>query len=79
MKLKAEGNGLFKKGEYMAALDNYERAKSNLSMFVDQESSDLLVLCALNKANCYLRLEMFSHCIQECTEVLKGHSNHSQH
>ena len=72
MELKNEGNALYKNGSYMAAVEKYERAKSNMSFFVDKESSDLATICSLNMANGYLKLEMYAQCITECSEVLKG-------
>jgi len=72
LRLKNEGNDLFREGKFDSACAKYDQAKGNLSMLLDQESHDLSIICSLNLANCYLKLNQHEKCIQQCSEVLRG-------
>jgi tetratricopeptide (TPR) repeat protein len=70
--LKAEGNKLHGSGKYQAAIEKYERAKSNMEGKVKPEHRELHKACSLNLSMCYLQLGRYEECLAECNAVLSG-------
>ncbi|KXZ44311.1 hypothetical protein GPECTOR_69g404 [Gonium pectorale] len=70
--LKQEGNALHGRGEFAAAVEKYERAKSNVESFTSKEAKDLIRACTLNLSSCYLNLKQFGKCVEQCNQVLTG-------
>lgn len=72
MQLKNEGNQLHSQGKYQEACAKYEKAKSNVLDNDTKEAADLRKACTLNLSSCYLNLQQYSKCVEQCNEVLSG-------
>lgn len=70
--LKEEGNKHFKAGSYSQAVEMYKKAKANVEKSTSPDMKELKRACALNLANCFLNMQQYTPCVQECTEVLQG-------
>lgn len=65
---KAEGNALFKEGQYEDALTKYEFA---LQVAPEMPSSvELRSICLANRAICFLKLGKYNETVKECTKAL---------
>lgn len=69
--LKAEGNTLFKSGQYNEATEKYSRAIRNLEGNGSDEAKTLRRMCQVNSASCFLKLSKFADVDTICTDVLK--------
>lgn len=70
--LKEEGNRLHSAGAFSDAAAKYERAKTNLEGMGTKDAADLRRACVLNLGSCYLNLQRWDACVQQCDEILKG-------
>ena len=59
--LKDKGDGFFKKGDFMAAINAYTTAL---------EADPEMLPCLSNRAACYLKLKKFKDCSNDCTTAL---------
>ena len=69
--LKAEGNVLFKSGQYSEASEKYTRAISNLEGNTSAQATTLRRMCQVNNASCCLKLSKWDEADAMCTAVLK--------
>eukprot|EP01027_Heterolobosea_sp_BB2_P003771 GEZU01005702.1.p1 GENE.GEZU01005702.1~~GEZU01005702.1.p1 ORF type:complete len:267 (-),score=17.40 GEZU01005702.1:274-1074(-) len=74
--LKEEGNALYRKAEYEAALEKYKAAFDHytyvwgLSETQKRHLREAKLPCLLNLSQCYLKLGRHRECIDKCTEVI---------
>ncbi|XP_047058159.1 outer envelope protein 61-like [Lolium rigidum] len=68
--LKAQGNELHSRGQYIDAAAKYKRAKDNLKNVPSAAGQTLQLQCALNLMSCYLKSGRFEECVCEGSEVL---------
>uniref|UniRef100_A0A8C8S0Q8 Sperm-associated antigen 1 n=1 Tax=Pelusios castaneus TaxID=367368 RepID=A0A8C8S0Q8_9SAUR len=71
-KLKSEGNGLFKNGQFGDALLKYSEAIENVINSGVQSQDDLSILYS-NRAACYLKEGNCNDCIHDCDRALELH------
>ena len=69
--LKAEGNVLFKSGQYSEASEKYTRAISNLEGNTSAQATTLRRMCQVNNASCCLKLSKWDEAEAMCAAVLK--------
>ncbi|XP_054841223.1 sperm-associated antigen 1 [Eublepharis macularius] len=70
--LKAEGNALFKNGQFGEAILKYSEAIENVSKSGIQSPEDVSILYS-NRAACYLKEGNCVDCIQDCNRALELH------
>ncbi|XP_077207913.1 sperm-associated antigen 1 [Paroedura picta] len=70
--LKAEGNALFKNGQFGEAILKYSEAIENVSSSGIQSPEDISILYS-NRAACYLKEGNCVDCIQDCDRALELH------
>nr|XP_056710091.1 sperm-associated antigen 1 [Euleptes europaea] len=70
--LKAEGNALFKNGQFGEAILKYSEAIENVSDSGIQSPEDISILYS-NRAACYLKEGNCVDCIQDCNRALDLH------
>lgn len=74
---RAEGNGHFSAGEYRKSLSSYERALNYFEYCIfdskreEADGAKQRLLCLLNCAACFLRLDEHGRCIDYCTQALE--------
>ncbi len=84
LKKKNQGNVCFKDGDYETAIRQWTQALVMVNDLLDltseqkQQVDELAVSCRLNCAACYLKLEKYERCRDNCTEVLKLDPNNSK-
>lgn len=64
--LKEKGNALFKSGDYQQAVDIYTSA-----LDVALEDREVLLAVLSNRAACFLKLERYQDCIDDCSAALE--------
>ncbi|XP_060099416.1 sperm-associated antigen 1 [Heteronotia binoei] len=70
--LKAEGNALFKNGQFGEAILKYSEAVENVSNSGIQSPEDISILYS-NRAACYLKEGNCVDCVQDCNRALELH------
>lgn len=75
IQLKSDGNRLHGLKQYADAAEKYTRALENLKMHTDDESTKLRLSCRSNLASCYLQLNRWEECIDQCNAVLSIENN----
>jgi tetratricopeptide (TPR) repeat protein len=68
--LKVEGNRLHGAKQYGEAAEKYQRAISNLAGQTSLAARQLRTSCQSNLASCYLQLQRWQECVDQCGEVL---------
>ena len=71
--LKEKGNELFKEKNYSNAIDEYTKC---IHMAVHHKN--ILSTVLANRAACYLKLEQYDHCKDDCTAVLEIDGSHQK-
>ena len=75
VQFKEEGNTLFKQHNYKEALALYEKIYFEYCFDGSQDdrkqADSIRVLCLLNAAACFLRLKLYSKCIEYCTDAIE--------
>ena len=75
VQFKEEGNTLFKQHNYKEALALYEKIYFEYCFDGSQDdrkqADSIRVLCLLNAAACFLRLKLYSKCIEYCTDAIQ--------
>jgi len=74
---KEQGNTLFTQHNYKEALALYEKALIYFEYCFDgslderKQADAIRELCLLNAAACFLRLKLYSKCIEYCTDAIE--------
>ena len=74
---KEQGNTLFKQQNYKEALALYEKALIYFEYCFDgspderKQADSIREVCLLNAAACFLRLKLYSKCIEYCTDAIQ--------
>lgn len=74
---KEQGNTLFKQHNYKGALALYEKSLIYFEYCFDgspderKRADTIREVCLLNAAACFLRLKLYSKCIEYCTDAIQ--------
>jgi tetratricopeptide (TPR) repeat protein len=71
--LKEKGNNLFKAKNFLGAIEEYSK-----SIHLAVHHKDVLSTVLSNRAACYLKLEKFKECKEDCTAVLEIDGSHKK-